>query len=980
MKTSLHAAFTTSPTGKRVILRPVELGRSLARQLSPQNKEWCLRIDECTGAEYWFNTRTHDTMVEPPLIEDIESPLPKQLRRAEEEGKRVHLAARPDPIIHRPFEPDNEVYDTEDTTNDTLGHPVAVTPDDLESAAARPTNSLRWNFDKTVFPEDVDMTVIHRRFCPIQPQQRAFERVNLVTNGTHVMFWSEELHKSVKAIVQNGKGDPYSKTTMARRSNGVAFYRVRIIRMSKKDKSRPSKKPPIFATVEASHLELPKVYMKRTLTNSLNKLNAYTLSYGWALWVTKLRRARHEDYRHECAKKIQKKWNMGKLKLAGLAEAAMMEEMRRRREAELERRRQIMEKRRKKKAYQEYKKRVGITPDGINFFLTKREMQMFLYRRACVLEKAAKVLAPFWAEQDMQEKRWAITQWKKVYADETAHYHKAPDEDWTLAHIPEIRQQIKDELGFWHGAQGNAIPKHPPPMGVKAKNDGTVQILDLNRWQTFQEQMDGPTDTCTWIIRPRLLFGAYPEGNSRIDSTKLNARTPSINALAQAKIACYVCLLTHEEVKAKGKGFEDVIGKLAKQQQVTLINQVKSRKARIEVLLKQQSDMKTEYASQQKKKKENPKIKINDEITEERLEEMASSVEKAQRSLKMGQETLDAWPSKPEFLRFPLDPPMPMESSVYPAERLLEICEAVEARLRMKRRVFIFSEDGHGRAGCIAACLFARLYGLTGTEALSRVQRTFDCRGDILWRNKKRRKGRQLPKLSCPKHLVQRVSVLQFIDGREREMYSSVARTGLYRDPETGEELRSRGYQSVYIRHPLRGIGIPKLEPPQRVLFRGRMNHWWEHRERVADDDFQAQADILFTQPRRGPDMWLNEDSSGFKNVWTPRSRLKMFGQRSNIAKIAHNKFKRGTKAVLSALRLDKLGTSAALVRKRKEEHARLSKERLARKKAARERRRKEKEKAKRDEKIRKKKNERKRLKLERERAETQAKSPISTQ
>ena len=97
--------------------------------------------------------------------------------------------------------------------------------------------------------------------------------------------------------------------------------------MSKKDRTRPSKKPPIFATVEASHLELPGVYMKRTLSNSLNKLNMYTMSYGFSRWVTKLRLARHEDYRHACARKIQKKWNMGKLKLSGLAEAAMIQEM-----------------------------------------------------------------------------------------------------------------------------------------------------------------------------------------------------------------------------------------------------------------------------------------------------------------------------------------------------------------------------------------------------------------------------------------------------------------------------------------------------------------------------------------------------------------------------------------------------------------------------------------------------------------------------
>jgi hypothetical protein len=967
-KPGLHAAFTTSPTGRRVILRPVELQRSLTDdQLSPTNREWVLRVDEATGAEYYWSRRTHQTMVEPPLIEDESTPLPVLLREAEEGGIRVHLGARPDPISHRPFEEGRKGGGGEDEEEEEATAGGAATQqqqqqlllrrrqlrqsweEDLDSdpdteyddqLAAPPTNALRYDFSKHLYPTPVQMTTLHRRFCPVQPLQRAFERVNLVTNGTHVMFWSDELHKSVKAVVQNGSGDPYSKTTMARRSNGVAFYRVRIIRMSKKDRTRPSKKPPIFATVEASHLELPRVYTKRTLTNSLNKLNTYTMSYGFARWVTKLRLARHEDYRHACARKIQKKWNMGKLKLSGLAEAAMMDEMRRRREAELARRHAIMEKRRKKKAYNEYKRKVGITPDGVNFFLTKREMQMFLYRRQCVLNKAAAVLGPFRMDQDKKEKKWALDQWKKVHADETAHYHKAPDEDYVLAHIPEIRAKIKEATGIWHGAQGNAIPKHPPPMGVRPKSDGTVQILDLERWQTFQQQMDGPTDYCTWILRPKLLFGAYPEGNSRIDSTKMNARTPCINALAQAKIACYVCLLTSAEVKSKGKGFEDVIGKLAKQQEVTLVNQVKSRQARVDVLNKQMGDMLVEHAAQQKKKKDQPKVKIPDEITQERLDEVQASVDKATRSLKMGAETLAAWPSKPEFLRFPLDAPDPLHATVYPPETLLEICEAVEARLRMKRRVFVFSGDGHGRAGCVAACLLARLFGLTGHEALSRVQQTFNSRGDIVWRNKKRRRGRQLPKLSCPKHQVQRVSVLGFIDGREREMYASVSRTGPFRLPETGEELRGKGYGHIYTRHAMRGMGYPKMEPPQRVLSQGRMNQWWIHRERVNDEDFQAQADILFQQPRRNADSWVNEDGAGFKNVWTPRTRLKMFGQRSSLAKKAHSKWKKGTKAVISAVRLDKLGAAATLVKTRKMMHAQLSMERLAKKKAARETRR----------------------------------------
>ena len=92
-KPGLHAAFTTSPTGRRVILRPVEVSRSLTSdQLYTATREWVLRIDEVTGAEYYWSRRTHQTMVEPPLIEDETTPLPMLLRKAAAAGLPVILS------------------------------------------------------------------------------------------------------------------------------------------------------------------------------------------------------------------------------------------------------------------------------------------------------------------------------------------------------------------------------------------------------------------------------------------------------------------------------------------------------------------------------------------------------------------------------------------------------------------------------------------------------------------------------------------------------------------------------------------------------------------------------------------------------------------------------------------------------------------------------------------------------------------------
>ncbi len=339
-----------------------------------------------------------------------------------------------------------------------------------------------------------------------------------------------------------------------------------------------------------------------------------------------------------------------------------------------------------------------------------------------------------------------------------------------------------------------------------------------------------------------------------------------------------------------------------------------------------------EAAAKLAKNKNDPDGKTD--VTQEMLDSQAADLAKAQKSLDMGKETLAAWPSQPEFLCLPLEPPTPTKSAVYPPERLLEICLAVEERLRKKQRIYIFSSDGRGRAGTVAACLFARLYGMTGHDALSRVQRTFDSRGDMLLRNKKRRKGKQLPRLSCPTHQVQRVSVLRFIDGMEREMFRGVSRTGPKRDPDTGAELRGKGYDILYTQDAVRNVGVPHMAAPERVFFKGRMNHWWEHRERLHDTDFQAQADIL--NKTRDPDLPYAEDAAAFKNVWTPRTRLQMFGHRSELAKVAASKWKKGTKTVLGAIRMDRISKKAAMQRVRDAQKKALAEARLARKKNAR--------------------------------------------
>ena len=386
------------------------------------------------------------------------------------------------------------------------------------------------------------------------------------------------------------------------------------------------------------------------------------------------------------------------------------------------------------------------------------------------------------------------------------------------------------------------------------------------------------------------------------------------------------------------------------------MNQVKSRRARVESISRALDDARKAYEVYLKKKVENPLEKTD--ITEEMLESQALELKKAKQSLQFGEETLAAWPAEPEFIRLPLAAPTETKSHVYSPQKLLEICTTIEDRLRKKQRIYIFSSDGHGRAGTVAACVFARLHGLTGHDALSRVQRTFDSRGDQLHRNKKRRKGKQLPRLSCPKHHVQRVSVLRFIDGYESELFRDVCRTGPYRNPETGEEKRGKGYEIIYTRSAVRDQGVPYMEEPKRVLKAGRMEQWWDHRERLTDKDLLQQVEVIgkFREGQMIPEIANEYSLSSFKNVWTPRSRLEQFPKRSTKAIRAQGRWKKAQNAVQSAVRMDILGTVATQKRERREEKTREAKLAQERRKKTREEERKKRKKEEREKKKKKKK------------------------
>lgn len=62
--------------------------------------------------------------------------------------------------------------------------------------------------------------------------------------------------------------------------------------------------------------------------------------------------------------------------------------------------------------------------------------------------------------------------------------------------------------------------------------------------------------------------------------------------------------------------------------------------------------------------------------------------------------------------------------------RLCALVADLAARLQRGEKLYVHCWGGRGRAGTVGAVLLAKLYGLSADEALERVQRAFDTRGE----------------------------------------------------------------------------------------------------------------------------------------------------------------------------------------------------------------------------------------------------------
>jgi len=129
-------------------------------------------------------------------------------------------------------------------------------------------------------------------------------------------------------------------------------------------------------------------------------------------------------------------------------------------------------------------------------------------------------------------------------------------------------------------------------------------------------------------------------------------------------------------------------------------------------------------------------------------------------------------PPRADFIRIPLR----LDGLVTPNQLLPKIWQ-IEELLQQGRNLYIYSRDGHGRAGLVAGILLGRLYNLHPYEALYRIQACHD--------SATREKDRAIP-INCPQLPVQRELLTQILHLTNRPTEPTCVRTQL--DPDTFAE------------------------------------------------------------------------------------------------------------------------------------------------------------------------------------------------
>lgn len=310
------------------------------------------------------------------------------------------------------------------------------------------------------------------------------------------------------------------------------------------------------------------------------------------------------------------------------------------------------------------------------------------------------------------------------------------------------------------GVQLPPLPEVSADIGV----DGTpvVHADKRPKFNSFIAKMVGPTDYSCWIIPGVLAMGAIPVGAARIKKRLSGGgleipQKDAVSKLVQAGVGQFVSLLPLEE---------EALEHLRRAAPASVESTVKSAEIEVRKSLKQ-SMLQLKFA------RDTETVKLEAMPTLHHTNERFAAMEKekakrqykilvASRDYELAAAEFSALAARVSWRRYALSAdPCPNK------HELLPVIWAVEDLIAKKEVVYVYSNDGHGRAGVVCGCVLGRLYDLPSKDALFRLQLSHSSYVSL--QNK--------PAVSCPQSPKQRILVQQVIEDAERAYEGALIRT-----------------------------------------------------------------------------------------------------------------------------------------------------------------------------------------------------------
>ena len=348
----------------------------------------------------------------------------------------------------------------------------------------------------------------------------------------------------------------------------------------------------------------------------------------------------------------------------------------------------------------------------------------------------------------------------------------------------ERRQQAAEIDSRWHPSIGIQLPKLPRTW-TSLNTQGMLVIEDYPKYKMFKSNHTGPTASSFWSIPGRILAGGYPVGQAFPAVKKVVSHSDAASSILLRSIGTFVCLMTSAELEEAterdGTSYMVELSKKRERLDVEFTNAVAASKARVEFLLhaieqlhfKEQIFIKEDFSYFTLEQKA---VRAAEFYDEERID--------LNLKLKTAREKVETSLQSMTILRPIVHLHYAITKNEIPTqmEEFIVFLKKVEQRLRVDN-VYVFSKDGHGRAGVLVSLLLGRLYGLPPKESLQRTQWSHDTRSN----------SSQLGALSIssPSSMQQLRFVAQVLQGTD-SMYAPIYRVSAHNERFTGL-YRKRG-------------------------------------------------------------------------------------------------------------------------------------------------------------------------------------------